>query len=632
MNLRLKITRTTEVTLLFLIIIMATAPSAKGLDWSPERRLTFNIAWDVSPSIMQAKNGSIWVVWSSDREAFQSDLYYQTSSDDGLNWSPATPLTSNSSFDGAPSVMQTSNGTIWVVWASDRTDNYEIWYKTSSNNGLNWSNATPLTTNSSRDTAPSILQAADDTIWVVWHRYVANQSDIFYKTSSNNGQTWSNDTRLTTDSSWDKTPSITQTRNGTIWVAWSSYRTKDYEIWYKTFSDGLNWSNANRLTTDPGFDQMPSVVEAVNGSIWVFWSSDRIWVWNGEIWVPQCDIFYKTSSNNGQTWSNDTRLTMNPEEDWTPSTTSTDDGRIWVAWSSLTTGDFEIWYRKTSDPIPLNDVAVVGVTSSTTSVTRGEPVFIQVEVENQGTLSEIFNVTVYANLTKLKPKRVNLAPGASMNLTFVWDTTDFAVGIYTLRAEAEVVAGETDTIDNNYTDGTVTVMQDGADFIDVAVIDVVTSAGEAYPTWTIEIRVTAKNKGTVPASLNVTAYYNASVRYEIGTQTVMGLVAKENVTLTFNWSLSNVPSGLYTISAEAVSAGDLNPANNNLYDGLVRVRVWGDVNGNGVVDLGDVAKLDLIYSEIIKPPYQTLLPDINGNGKVDFGDVAKLDLIYSGKL
>jgi hypothetical protein len=47
--------------------------------------------------------------------------------------------------------------------------------------------------------------------------------------------------------------------------------------------------------------------------------------------------------------------------------------------------------------------------------------------------------------------------GSSTSLTFTWNTTGIAYGNYTLSAYAEPVPGETDTTDNNLTDGWVTV-------------------------------------------------------------------------------------------------------------------------------------------------------------------------------
>ena len=621
MNLRLKITLTTEMTLLFLIIIVATEPSAKGLEWSSENCLTANIAWDVNPSIIQAMDDSIWVVWVSDREAGQNDLYYTTSSNGGLNWSPDTQLTTNSSSDQAPSIMQAADGTIWVAWSSYRTSDYEIWYKTSSDGGLKWSNATQLTTNSSRDMAPSIMQAADRTIWVVWHRDVAGQSDLYYKTSCNGGLNWSPDTQLTTNSSWDQSPSIVQTRNGTIWVAWSSYRTSDYEIWYKTSSDGgLKWSNATQLTTASGFDQSPSIIQAVDDSIWIFWASDR----PGGMGATY-DLYYKNSSNFGSTWSSDFQLTTNQKDDVSPSATSAIDGSIWVVWSSLRTGDFEIWY-KTSDSIAVQDVAIIGVTPSATAVNQSEMVFISVVAENQGTRRETFNVTVYTNLIPLKPKGVTLNPRKSMNLTFLWNTSSVVAGAYNISAEADVVDGEVDIADNTYVDGTVTVTS----LDDIAVVSVVPSEGQAYPTWKVplNITVTVKNNGGTTPTFNVTAYYNTT---GIETQTVADLVPGVTKNLTFSWNLSDVAYGNYTISAEVVLPIEVNPGDNVFTDGTVRVKMPGDVDGDRKVGFGDVFLVADAYAS--KPGDANWDPncDFDHDDKVGFMDVFKLADYYYKK-
>ena len=149
---------------------------------------------------------------------------------------------------------------------------------------------------------------------------------------------------------------------------------------------------------------------------------------------------------------------------------------------------------------------------------------------------------------------------------------------------------------------------------------------DAYPGWKINIFVSLRNEGDFTENFNITIYYDGNT---IGTKTLAGTFPQKIIAENLTWNTEEVSPGNYTIWAQASIA--LNEID-TLVDGTIRVRVWGDVNGNGVVDLGDVAKLDLIYSEIIKPPYQTLLPDINGNGRVDFGDVAKLDLIYSGVL
>jgi len=105
----------------------------------------------------------------------------------------------------------------------------------------------------------------------------------------------------------------------------------------------------------------------------------------------------------------------------------------------------------------LHDVAVIGVTPSATDVVIGKTITINVVVENQGTVSEDFTVTIYYPNNIIGTQTVTLGAGANTTISFSWDTTGVASGTYTLSANASVVSGETDTTDNIFQDGEVTV-------------------------------------------------------------------------------------------------------------------------------------------------------------------------------
>jgi len=427
---------------------------ANGITWSDDTELTIdpdpeNPDWDMNPSIGQTSDGSIWVVWVSDKHVVQDELYYKTSSDYGSTWSGDTQLTTNPGFDVSPSIIQALEGYIWVVWASDRFGNYDIFYKTSSDYGSTWSPDTRITTNSSSDQSPSVTQDPEGRMWVVWCRTVGGNSDIFYKTSFDYGLNWSSETQLTTDPGWDLTPSITQAVDGSIWVAWTSHRTGNYDVWYKTSSDyGSTWSDDTQFTTNLYSDDSPSIIQACDGSIWVVWASDR----SG----GQYDIYYANSSDCGLTWSEE-RLTTAGGDDITPSITNTDERTMWVAWQSERTGDFDIFY-KTSDTIPVHDVAITDVMLDTTTVYRGDEVSIDVIAENQGTETETFEVDCYANTTWIGSQATTLAPETSTTLVFLWGTSVPYGGHYTISANTSV-SGETlpNIADNTFTDGTVLV-------------------------------------------------------------------------------------------------------------------------------------------------------------------------------
>ena len=110
----------------------------------------------------------------------------------------------------------------------------------------------------------------------------------------------------------------------------------------------------------------------------------------------------------------------------------------------------------TFELIPIRDIAVTNVTSSKTVVGQGYSVNITVIVDNQGELTETFNVTVYANTTSIASQNVTLTSGNSTTLTFTWNTTGFAYA-YTISANATILPGETDTSDNTFVDGLIKV-------------------------------------------------------------------------------------------------------------------------------------------------------------------------------
>ena len=217
---------------------------------------------------------------SSNSSPTQSDynIYCKVSHDYGASWSSEIQLTYNSSSDASPSMIQASNGTIWLVWSSGRTGNPDIFFKTSSDGGASWFNATQLTNSSNRDRSPSITQAEDGRIWVVWSSDRLGDNDIFFNIY--NGSHWLGDMRLPTDTADDTNPAILQTRDKKIWIFWDrrATATATSDIWYKSSADnGDTWSASEQLEDpeDAEEDVWPSVTQSSDLTMWVVWTSNR---------------------------------------------------------------------------------------------------------------------------------------------------------------------------------------------------------------------------------------------------------------------------------------------------------------------------------------------------------------------
>jgi len=110
-----------------------------------------------------------------------------------------------------------------------------------------------------------------------------------------------------------------------------------------------------------------------------------------------------------------------------------------------------------TNPYIYHDVAVTDVIPQKTAVGQGYRARVNVTAVNEGDFIETFSVTANANHTIIEMKEVALASGASILITFTWNTTGFAYGNYTVSANADQVPGETDIADNTLVDGWVVV-------------------------------------------------------------------------------------------------------------------------------------------------------------------------------
>lgn len=129
---------------------------------------------------------------------------------------------------------------------------------------------------------------------------------------------------------------------------------------------------------------------------------------------------------------------------------------------------------------------------------------------------------------------------------------------------------------------------------DVAIIHVEPSRNMTYSGRMVNITVVAANLGDIEETFNVTAYYDEN---EIGTQTVIDLPANQNITLVFPWNTAGLqPCNNYTIKAEASQVPYEEDITNNVYiDGYVKIKMIGDVNGDGKIDIYDITAAAGVY-------------------------------------
>jgi PKD repeat protein len=154
---------------------------------------------------------------------------------------------------------------------------------------------------------------------------------------------------------------------------------------------------------------------------------------------------------------------------------------------------------------------------------------------------------------------------------------------------------------------------------DVAVTDVQVSPNEVYQRWNVSISVTVANLGEESETFTLTIYYDNNI---ILTHLIQNLGPEKTLTLNFSWNTKDVAyCHNYTIKASAsIVPRESNTNNNSYINGHVKVRIIGDVDGNGAVNVLDLIKASLVFDKTPSDPEWNKFCDINQDNQVNVLD------------
>jgi len=164
---------------------------------------------------------------------------------------------------------------------------------------------------------------------------------------------------------------------------------------------------------------------------------------------------------------------------------------------------------------------------------------------------------------------------------------------------------------------------------DVAIISISPSVTEVYKGWKLNITITAKNLGDVPETFNVTAYCDT---HKIGTLTITNLAP--NATATLNFMFDTLQSWIepchnYIFKAEAsIVPYELDVTNNILIDGQIHIKLMGDINGDGYVNILDAVILGTKFGLKTGDPGWDPNADLNQDGYINVKDVILLGMNF----
>jgi len=273
-------------------------------------------------------------------------------------------------------LVRTDNNTLWAVYEDNNAD---IWCSNSTDDGVTWS--TPLDIgNTAMGCYYPAIATNGTTIYIAWQQQnpnMGNQYDLFFRRSTDGGNTWDPVITGAGRLIWDGGPGLangnrpTIAANGSnVYVAFEEGGgggTNRNVGFVSSLNGGTTFGNHVVIYTDPGGRNNYYMSLVVNNN------SGLSLAWQRDVGGGLNKIYFSTSANNGTAWSAAVEVGRTTGNELYPSMTGTG-SNLYLVWQDDTVGNNEIVFRNSSNQgtswVPDLAVAPTNVSGDTASSTH----------------------------------------------------------------------------------------------------------------------------------------------------------------------------------------------------------------------------------------------------------------------
>lgn len=334
------------------IVVLILLSPGFAQEWGPDVRLTDNIVEsytsDNNAWCVVAVGDTVHVVFWDD--TYGEEIVYKCSYDNGETWEKDVRLSYAPGHSWYPSIA-VSGDYIHIVWHDASIGAFfNIFYKRSTDNGQTWEDDVIITNNSFDSEHPSIAASEND-VHLVWCELKPTDSYynayIYYKRSTDNGETWQDTIKVSENTgaySWARYPSVAVIDN-CIHVVWHDASDGIWKICYrqaKFYSDIPPIWGEIKVISDAADSSKYPCIAASGNNIHV--------AWHHPLQQVGSEIYYDRSTDNGETWGEDVKLTNTSGLSWHPSLAVCGD-TIHMTWLEVPPYVYakEVYYKNSFD-------------------------------------------------------------------------------------------------------------------------------------------------------------------------------------------------------------------------------------------------------------------------------------------
>ncbi len=240
-------------------VLVKRTPTPEQISPSPEGP---NLVEHDYPSICVTRHGVVWIAW----QAYQDrgdHVYARYSTTTG--WSEPIRLTEEKGDVYKTAVAEDSAGRIWVVWSERTGEDWDLYARRF--DGKKWTSRQKLTQTDHPNFFHKFVTDLSGALHLVWIGYRESQSNVLVSTL--HGDDWSKPMEISGPSAW--MPDAAGDANGNLYVAWDSYRTGNYNIFFRKINADGSMDAIQQVTHSGRFHAHTSLAIDRAGRVWLAW-------------------------------------------------------------------------------------------------------------------------------------------------------------------------------------------------------------------------------------------------------------------------------------------------------------------------------------------------------------------------
>ncbi|HZB81172.1 MAG TPA: sialidase family protein [Nitrososphaera sp.] len=242
-----------------------------------------------------AWNNNVYMLWQDSMPPGYTnyDIFIKSSNDNGTTFGSPVNLSNNPGFSEHPQISAYDNN-IYAIWADDTTGNREVLFTRSEDNGTNFDKIKNLSNNTS-DSFNQEIAVFGDNVYVVWLDQAdeGDATNILLKTSSDGGATFGSTINISSNANQETFPKLAAYERS-VYLVWNmaddnlDERGNGGLFFVRSLDGGNTFDNITKLNLENGFGEMQVAA-----------SDETVYVVSGGLHSVDVNGLFFTKSNDG---------------------------------------------------------------------------------------------------------------------------------------------------------------------------------------------------------------------------------------------------------------------------------------------------------------------------------------------